>query len=103
MRIGALAYGATFLLLSTLVAEARDTQADSLQPDTAVYVLEHTVLVVGTRLTRTQVEFPFEKDRFATVLQSRGYTLIPKGVFLAQRSEERRVGKECRSRWSPYH
>src|SRR3712207_7891883 len=28
------------------------------------------------------------------------------GVFptvVAYRSEERRVGKECRSRWSPYH
>src|SRR3712207_9565761 len=24
-------------------------------------------------------------------------------VSLAFRSEERRVGKECRSRWSPYH
>src|SRR2546429_4696069 len=24
-------------------------------------------------------------------------------VFLGIRSEERRVGKECRSRWSPYH
>src|SRR3989449_10002015 len=24
-------------------------------------------------------------------------------VILALRSEERRVGKECRSRWSPYH
>ena len=24
-------------------------------------------------------------------------------VFNAIRSEERRVGKECRSRWSPYH
>src|SRR5260370_26988846 len=24
-------------------------------------------------------------------------------VLLEQRSEERRVGKECRSRWSPYH
>src|SRR2546429_7899699 len=24
-------------------------------------------------------------------------------AFLAVRSEERRVGKECRSRWSPYH
>ena len=24
-------------------------------------------------------------------------------VRLADRSEERRVGKECRSRWSPYH
>ena len=23
--------------------------------------------------------------------------------FGAERSEERRVGKECRSRWSPYH
>ena len=23
--------------------------------------------------------------------------------FNAERSEERRVGKECRSRWSPYH
>src|SRR5256885_3799879 len=24
-------------------------------------------------------------------------------VFIHGRSEERRVGKECRSRWSPYH
>ena len=25
------------------------------------------------------------------------------GETLSPRSEERRVGKECRSRWSPYH
>ena len=24
-------------------------------------------------------------------------------VVIGGRSEERRVGKECRSRWSPYH
>ena len=24
-------------------------------------------------------------------------------TFMTMRSEERRVGKECRSRWSPYH
>src|SRR5256886_16393458 len=24
-------------------------------------------------------------------------------VLVVERSEERRVGKECRSRWSPYH
>ena len=24
-------------------------------------------------------------------------------LIAALRSEERRVGKECRSRWSPYH
>src|SRR2546422_11006286 len=28
--------------------------------------------------------------------------VINRGAFYA-RSEERRVGKECRSRWSPYH
>ena len=26
-----------------------------------------------------------------------------KNIFDSSRSEERRVGKECRSRWSPYH
>src|SRR5258708_3953425 len=31
--------------------------------------------------------------------KDRGYKLVP----VARRSEERRVGKECRSRWSPYH
>ena len=25
------------------------------------------------------------------------------GIYTVKRSEERRVGKECRSRWSPYH
>src|SRR2546422_2663483 len=30
-------------------------------------------------------------------------TLLPVGEIRAVRSEERRVGKECRSRWSPYH
>ena len=28
---------------------------------------------------------------------------FPKMPGAAKRSEERRVGKECRSRWSPYH
>ena len=26
-----------------------------------------------------------------------------KYIVIGNRSEERRVGKECRSRWSPYH
>ena len=33
------------------------------------------------------------------VLAKYGFPVITKMV----RSEERRVGKECRSRWSPYH
>ena len=35
-------------------------------------------------------------DGDAGVLEYRGYPI-------EVRSEERRVGKECRSRWSPYH
>ena len=30
--------------------------------------------------------------------------LVANGIYVVNlRSEERRVGKECRSRWSPYH
>src|SRR6266705_4155251 len=35
-----------------------------------------------------------------TIAMIQGYCI---GGGLAVRSEERRVGKECRSRWSPYH
>ena len=31
------------------------------------------------------------------------YYEVEEHVFCTTRSEERRVGKECRSRWSPYH
>ena len=29
--------------------------------------------------------------------------VLVQGWVKTRRSEERRVGKECRSRWSPYH
>src|SRR2546427_7870100 len=38
---------------------------------------------------------------YETRLDVHGF-LKDHGVYL-RRSEERRVGKECRSRWSPYH
>ena len=31
------------------------------------------------------------------------YKATDEEMILILRSEERRVGKECRSRWSPYH
>src|SRR2546427_2143305 len=36
---------------------------------------------------------------FSPALTRSGYA----GSIVQERSEERRVGKECRSRWSPYH
>ena len=32
-----------------------------------------------------------------------GIKIDPEMLDIYMRSEERRVGKECRSRWSPYH
>ena len=34
---------------------------------------------------------------------SKAATEVKTGTSANSRSEERRVGKECRSRWSPYH
>ena len=45
----------------------------------------------------------FEKMTFSSVSQTRRYVQIQIPADFAERSEERRVGKECRSRWSPYH
>ena len=32
-----------------------------------------------------------------------GFNELHQKIASVMRSEERRVGKECRSRWSPYH
>ena len=37
------------------------------------------------------------------IAQKEPLTLKVRGEYERQRSEERRVGKECRTRWSPYH
>src|ERR1039458_5772224 len=37
------------------------------------------------------------------VLLAPGRYCISNTLYVWPRSEERRVGKECRSRWSPYH
>ena len=43
-------------------------------------------------------------ERGRIVLEELGPTFVKLGQILsARRSEERRVGKEGRSRWSPYH
>ena len=38
-----------------------------------------------------------------TVLAKKGLSELRSFDSIDNRSEERRVGKECRSRWSPYH
>ena len=46
---------------------------------------------------RTAPRPAFHSDYFLTDEE------LSKLLKVSRRSEERRVGKECRSRWSPYH
>src|SRR5690554_8239714 len=44
------------------------------------------------------------QDEYGQIHRALRESLINHGVRVTDsRSEERRVGKECRSRWSPYH
>ena len=51
------------------------------------------------------VGFDMNQRRVDTLMSGHDVTLEVADDLLqdAIRSEERRVGKECRSRWSPYH
>ena len=56
------------------------------------------VTKVGTSLTKNSIS----RIGIQTEFERSGVEKILK-LFREDRSEERRVGKECRSRWSPYH
>ena len=47
------------------------------------------------RAQNIQLHYDFGRSLYDKDLKER--------PLLTSRSEERRVGKECRSRWSPYH
>ena len=46
---------------------------------------------------------PFSFRLIAQTPAESDMTFLTEGHGKRSRSEERRVGKECRSRWSPYH
>ena len=52
---------------------------------------------------------PLQNFQYDTIMreysrrQAQNHRILEEHTAEAYRSEERRVGKECRSRWSPYH
>src|SRR3989442_8412705 len=61
------------------------------------------VLAPCTSCTACQPPSPSGTVIFVLSVPSAAAVAVPSGVVVNVRSEERRVGKEGRSRWSPYH
>src|SRR5207245_7820114 len=102
----------------TLYQPLRATLAASLSAYYVCYYITHTFFF-SSRRRHTRCYRDWSSDVCSSDLSpARSRSLPPRSAILCQaqparasppeahpcsRSEERRVGKECRSRWSPYH
>src|SRR3712207_8265242 len=78
----------------------RDWSSDVCSSDLEVFAREEPELAQGLTEIRDELRADEELcERIRSKFRIKNTT----GYRLCARSEERRVGKECRSRWSPYH
>src|SRR2546430_6773630 len=88
--------------LVNVLADANDN-AFSLQGKVKVLVRERVIWSLRVHNARLR-DFPDVLNAFAKILSETRQSGVKMLYYdSAYRSEERRVGKECRSRWSPYH
>ena len=102
------------LLLARLLAAGKrslccllpsEEELQLLAQDFAFFSASPLLLFPGTGIppyTILKPEMAACGERVSTLYQVRNLQ-EPALILSAERSEERRVGKECRSRWSPYH
>src|SRR5574344_2917804 len=95
-------------LSSRLTALSRVINSKNTLPILADFVFEvkDNILYLtasdSENMMHTQVELTENDGNGKFAIGNHDLQEAVKG-FSEQRSEERRVGKECRSRWSPYH
>src|SRR2546425_9751037 len=80
-------------------------QNEQLMQEVAALADQITVEVLNLAIDRERAE-SYGVDQVPAIIVegARDYGIRFYGIPLGyERSEERRVGKECRSRWSPYH
>ena len=78
----------------------KDCQAVVMATAKALDIPANEVLTASTGV----ISVPLAVSKIEAGIPKLVNQLSPKGwSTAAERSEERRVGKECRSRWSPYH
>src|SRR2546429_2939489 len=82
---------------------SRDWSSDVCSSDLIMVTAIHDISTALEAIRRGAYDYilkPFEKDQLFLGV---GRALQHRRLVNENRSEERRVGKECRSRWSPYH
>ena len=101
---------ATSLINQILLDEIMGVDADSLVSSIRQYQTDKTLTPaqkdnnIIAEIQRFIKEGKISKSEFLSKIQE-DHNLLSAGIIkhISNRSEERRVGKECRSRWSPYH
>src|ERR1035438_2740905 len=92
-------------LLERLTEQARDSGAELPIHLNTPYVnsirVEDEIPYPGDRAMERRIKSVIRWNAMAMVVRQNKYDHGIGGHI--SRSEERRVGKECRSRWSPYH
>src|SRR3712207_9547986 len=93
---------------STLFPYTTLFRSDNTEPRSAAAYVHHGMTssdlldtALAVQLTDATDVLLAKADRLVAALRDHG--VAHRGTIRGGRSEERRVGKECRSRWSPYH
>ena len=106
LGIGLVCYAILFLI-SPIVADFFNTPIlNPILRVLAFTVFINSLIVVQIAKLTIKIDFKTQaKSSFiATIISGIvGVSCAYMGLSVWARSEERRVGKECRSRWSPYH
>ena len=69
----------------------------------SIKIFPFRLIYIVTEKPLLQSSFSVPKRNFKKAVDRNRIKRLIKEAYRLERSEERRVGKECRSRWSPYH
>ena len=91
-------------LVGLICASEKEVISQPIIGNNAVFVTK----VISRNQARTSGDFTKQQDQISKALKQSAsfaaYNAVKENAGIVDnRSEERRVGKECRSRWSPYH
>src|SRR2546430_980357 len=89
--------------LPALWAGALTAQPPAPPPQHAAHLEKLATLLDLTDAQKTQVQAILQEEHAKIRAAHEQAMMSGTEPDAQQRSEERRVGKECRSRWSPYH